>query len=311
MSGGVIGKVKKKAEKTFTFMIVPHSGEAKYSLSITLSTLKVVAGILLGVAVFIFISAAHFSINYNKMKVSKQELSQKAQDYQKMQQELEYFVKKTQDLEQKMDGLEKLDSDLRSLLKDDPALKKNNMSINVERKRGILSVDRGSVDREKAIENLEKIEEKLPEQEESLKELKDAVIQRSNRIASTPTIWPVDGKITSSFGYRRSPFGKRREFHDGLDIGAPYGTLIKATADGVVSFTGYKTGYGYSVIIDHKNGFETSYCHSSEILVKEGQHVKKNQVIAKVGSSGRSTGPHVHYMVKVNGVLENPKDYLD
>ena len=175
--------------------------------------------------------------------------------------------------------------------------------------RTILS-SRSGLDRERAIRKLQLLEQKLPEQEQSLEELKDAVIQRTDRLSHTPSLYPVSGKITSNYGYRKSPFSRRQEFHDGLDIGASYGATIVATADGMVTFVGYRAGYGRTVTISHGYGFETSYCHNSSTLVKVGQQVKKGQAIAKVGSSGRSTGPHLHYMVIVNGEHKNPADFL-
>jgi murein DD-endopeptidase MepM/ murein hydrolase activator NlpD len=303
--------VKKKKEKAFTLMIVPHSGKSTLSISIPIIILKILGGLLAGIVAAATIIAVNFTLSYKEMKASNRDLTVKVRDYNKLQQQLDYFVNKTQTLEEKMQSLEKLDNDLRSLLKNDPALKKNIDSKQAaDNDRNYMLASRGGIDREKAMQDLQILEYKLPQQEESLKELKNAVIQRNQRLASTPSIWPVDGRITSDFGYRISPFGFRREFHDGLDIAAPYGTSIRAAADGMVVFVGYKNGYGNMVTISHGYGFETSYGHTSKILVKRGQKVKKGQIIAKVGNTGRSTGPHVHYIVRVNGVLKNPANYL-
>lgn len=303
--------MKKKKEKAFTLMIVPHSGKSTLSISIPIIILKILGGLLAGIVAAATIIAVNFTLSYKEMKASNRDLTVKVRDYNKLQQQLDYFVNKTQTLEEKMQSLEKLDNDLRSLLKNDPALKKNIDSKQAaDNDRNYMLASRGGIDREKAMQDLQILESKLPQQEESLKELKNAVIQRNQRLASTPSIWPVDGRITSDFGYRISPFGFRREFHDGLDIAAPYGTSIRAAADGMVVFVGYKNGYGNMVTISHGYGFETSYGHTSKILVKRGQKVKKGQIIAKVGNTGRSTGPHVHYIVRVNGVLKNPANYL-
>lgn len=303
--------MKKKKEKAFTLMIVPHSGKSTLSISIPIIILKILGGLLAGIVAAATIIAVNFTLSYKEMKASNRDLTVKVRDYNKLQQQLDYFVNKTQTLEEKMQSLEKLDNDLRSLLKNDPALKKNIDSKQAaDNDRNYMLASRGGIDREKAMQDLQILESKLPQQEESLKELKNAVIQRNQRLASTPSIWPVDGRITSDFGYRISPFGFRREFHDGLDIAAPYGTSIRAAADGMVVFVGYKSGYGNMVTISHGYGFETSYGHTSKILVKRGQKVKKGQIIAKVGNTGRSTGPHVHYIVRVNGVLKNPANYL-
>lgn len=303
--------MKKKKEEAFTLMIVPHSGKSTLSISIPIIILKILGGLLAGIMVAAIVYAVNFSISYKEIQASNQDLAVKTRDYNELQQQLDYFVKKTQTLENKMQGLEKLDNDLRDLLKNDPALKKNiELKQTAGSDRDYILAFRGGIDREKAMQALQLMESKIPEQEKSLKELKNAVIQRNQRMASTPSIWPVAGRITSPFGYRRSPFGNRKEFHDGLDIAASYGTSIRAAADGMVVFTGYKSGYGNMVTISHGYGFETSYGHTSKILVKRGQKVTKGQVIAQVGNTGRSTGPHVHYMVSVNGELKNPANYL-
>lgn len=298
-------------KEKFTMMIVPHSGKSTLSVSISIVALKIMGGLLAVVVAGAAIFASHFYFSYNKLKTDAEELSIVAKDYDVLQKQLQLFVEKTRNLEEKMQDLEQLDTDLRGLLEKDPALKQsikkdNNQS---DAGRSILSSRRG-LDWERAIKQLQMLEQKLPEQEQSLEELKDAVIQRTDRLSHTPSIYPVSGKITSKFGYRKSPFSRRQEFHDGLDIGAPYGTTVVATADGMVTFVGYRSGYGRTVTISHGYGFETSYCHNSSTLVKVGQQVKKGQAIAKVGSSGRSTGPHLHYMVKLNGELKNPADFL-
>ena len=128
--------------------------------------------------------------------------------------------------------------------------------------------------------------------------------------SSMPTVWPVAGWITSDFGMRRSPMTGARQLHSGLDIAAPYGASITAPGDGVVTFSGQHGGYGRAVIIDHGYGVATVFGHTSQLLVKQGDQVKRGMVIAKVGSSGRSTGPHLHYEVLVDGVPTNPMQYI-
>ena len=129
-------------------------------------------------------------------------------------------------------------------------------------------------------------------------------------MVSTPTIWPVRGWVSSKFGFRTSPFSGRRVFHEGLDIAARYGLPVRATAKGIVVFAGEKAGYGNIVTIDHGYGYMTRYGHNSSLTVKVGDKVEKGDVIAKVGSTGRSTGPHVHYEVLVNGIPVNPQKFI-
>jgi murein DD-endopeptidase MepM/ murein hydrolase activator NlpD len=141
-------------------------------------------------------------------------------------------------------------------------------------------------------------------------DLIDKLTKKKNMLASSPSIKPVSGIITSPFGYRKSPFTGRRTFHSGLDISNRRGTKIVSTAVGKVVFAGRKTGYGNVVIIDHGYGKATKYAHLSDILVHKNQQVKRGEVIATLGNTGRSTGPHLHYEVLVNGTPVNPSKYI-
>jgi murein DD-endopeptidase MepM/ murein hydrolase activator NlpD len=146
--------------------------------------------------------------------------------------------------------------------------------------------------------------------EQGVLELWETLSERQSLIAATPNIRPSHGWFTSKFGYRISPFTNRPVMHNGLDIAAPPGSPIIAPADGVVSFAGYDAGYGKLVSIDHGYGVVTRYGHTSQIFVEVGQRVKRRDVIAAVGTTGRSTGPHVHYEVRVNNVPVDPMNYL-
>jgi murein DD-endopeptidase MepM/ murein hydrolase activator NlpD len=126
-----------------------------------------------------------------------------------------------------------------------------------------------------------------------------------------PTLWPVSGTITDEFGNRRDPFTRRLKYHTGMDLGADYGKSIKAAAGGKVIMVDYIYGTGRTVKISHGNGITTLYGHCSKILVEEGQIVEKGEVIAKVGSTGRSTGPHLHFEVQLYGTPVDPLKYLE
>lgn len=128
--------------------------------------------------------------------------------------------------------------------------------------------------------------------------------------ASIPSIWPVRGWVTSEFGHRRSPRGIGSTFHEGIDVSAPSGTPIYASGNGVVTFAGIKRGLGKTVVIDHGFGVTTVYGHSSQLFVREGDKVKRGSEIAAVGRTGRSTGPHLHYQVVVDGVPVDPMRYI-
>lgn len=133
---------------------------------------------------------------------------------------------------------------------------------------------------------------------------------QKNMLAHTPAIRPAKGWITSRFGYRQSPFTGKREFHKGLDIANRKGSPIVATANGVVSFTGKKGLLGNVVIIDHGHGIVTRYAHLDKVKSKQGERVQRGDVIAFMGNTGRSTGPHLHYEVRLNGVPINPSKYI-
>lgn len=126
-----------------------------------------------------------------------------------------------------------------------------------------------------------------------------------------PTLWPVSGRLSDSFGNRKDPFTGRTAFHEGLDIGADNGTKIQAAASGKVILAERYGGFGRAVIIDHGRGLKTLYGHASKLLVRVGQIVKKGDVIAEVGSSGRSTGPHLHFEVMLYDTPVDPQQYLD
>jgi murein DD-endopeptidase MepM/ murein hydrolase activator NlpD len=129
-------------------------------------------------------------------------------------------------------------------------------------------------------------------------------------LADAPSMWPLEGRVASSFGERQDPINGEGAFHSGLDIDAPYGTPVRAAADGAVSDASMGAGYGREIVLDHGHDVETVYGHLSSIAVMFGQHVTRGQVIGYVGQSGRATGPHLHYEVRVHRVPVNPHKYL-
>jgi murein DD-endopeptidase MepM/ murein hydrolase activator NlpD len=140
--------------------------------------------------------------------------------------------------------------------------------------------------------------------------IKKFLEEQKNLLAATPSIWPTKGWLSSGFGYRESPFTGEKEFHKGIDVSTRAGAPIVASANGVVSFAGWDRGYGRVVVIRHRHGFETKYAHLKKCLVKTGRPVKRGEAIGLVGSSGKSTGPHLHYEVHLNGVPVNPIRYV-
>ena len=147
-------------------------------------------------------------------------------------------------------------------------------------------------------------------QEEGFESLLKYLEDQRNLLASTPAIRPVKGWISSRFGHRKSPFTGLREFHKGLDIATKKGTPIIASADGIVTYAGIKGLMGRMVVIDHGHGLVTRYAHLEKALKKCGEAVKRGDTIALVGNTGRSTGPHLHYEVRLNGIPVNPEKYI-
>jgi murein DD-endopeptidase MepM/ murein hydrolase activator NlpD len=131
-----------------------------------------------------------------------------------------------------------------------------------------------------------------------------------NILEATPSIWPTSGWVTSGFAWRTSPFTGKREFHKGLDISAPRGTPVYAPARGTVTFAGRDGSYGLSIRLKHNASLTTRFAHLNRIAIKGGQEVTRGELIGYVGNTGRSTGPHLHYEVRLNGVPVNPKRYI-
>jgi murein DD-endopeptidase MepM/ murein hydrolase activator NlpD len=130
------------------------------------------------------------------------------------------------------------------------------------------------------------------------------------RLSAQPNLWPVDGHITGSFGSRSDPFNGEGAYHVGVDISTDYGTAVIAPADGAVIFADFMSGYGRLVVVQHSNGISTRYGHLSGFTVAAGQHIRRGDLLGYVGLSGRSTGPHLHYEVRLNGNPVNPHNYL-
>ncbi|MEX0798236.1 MAG: M23 family metallopeptidase, partial [Bacteriovoracaceae bacterium] len=146
--------------------------------------------------------------------------------------------------------------------------------------------------------------------ENDIHELDQYLLDKNSILKSTPTILPAVGWLTSYFGFRMSPTAGRVKMHEGLDVGAPFGTPIVAPADGVITFAGHKPGFGNFVQIDHGYGIETIYAHAQKVVATNGQRIHRGELIAKVGSTGFSTGPHLHYEVRVNGIAVDPLYFI-
>ncbi len=156
----------------------------------------------------------------------------------------------------------------------------------------------------------EKLEVKAAAREVAFAQLADHLQGQSKRYGATPSVWPIKGWLTSRFGPRISPFTGKRQFHSGIDIGAGSGSPVIAPAAGKVTYAGQKRLLGYTLVIDHGYGLRTTYGHNSSLHVKKGDRVERGDLLASVGNTGRSTGPHLHYAIAVDGRAVNPLDYI-
>jgi len=151
------------------------------------------------------------------------------------------------------------------------------------------------------------VERRASDLEEELRDYEDVIRER----ARIPSVWPVEGELTDGFGMRRNPFGDgSSEFHAGLDIAAEWGAPVVSAGSGTVTFAGTQSGYGQIVIVDHGGGLSTRYGHLSNIEVAEGAEIGRGEKLGNVGSTGRSTGPHLHYEVRHNESAVSPRHYL-
>lgn len=177
--------------------------------------------------------------------------------------------------------------------------------------QGGIEEDGSPLSSEALDRGIQKLSQQLQSQEDTLSLLEQYLLTEDTIAASIPTGKPVDGGWVSSFyGYRIDPFNGKKTFHEGLDIAAQSGSNVLAVADGIVSWVGQRGGYGGLVEIDHGNGYVTRYAHNKTIKVKKGERVNKGQTLALMGSTGRSTGPHVHFEVLRDGQHVNPYNFI-
>lgn len=160
------------------------------------------------------------------------------------------------------------------------------------------------------VASLEEMSSRLSQLTEKSRQLTGIFEKQRSLLATTPSVWPVRGYLSAGFGNRKDPFTGLPDFHPGLDISAPLGTKILAPADGTVIFVGVKGGYGNAVTVDHGRGIVTHYGHMDAFNVRVGQAVRRGSVLGFVGSTGRSTAPHLHYEVWLNGSNQNPLTYI-
>lgn len=286
--------MKKNKDDFYTFALIPHSPEQKtFVLKVPRRVAK--AAVFSAVSAFVvLLSVFVYSSHMARKVVSYEDIKSKllVQDRQ-----MKKFEDQARLLSEELDTLNEREDQIRKML---------GLKSNVGNMR--LSPDSGKKDDPDIKNKLDRINTNIKDKKDSLGRLLAFAKEFRKRFSSMPSIRPIYGRVISSFGYRIFPW---RGFHTGIDITADYGSPIRASAGGVVEFTGWETGYGKTVIIDHGFGYKTLYGHASGFAVSPGNRVKKGQVIAYVGATGYATGPHLHYEVIRDGEKVNPSGYLD
>ncbi len=302
------------ANETFTLIVVPDQATAevrryhfkkKWLLQAAIATAVLVAVIGAG-AVHYFFVARDASENRS---LRDENLALKA--------ELRAIGEKVEHMSGTLDRVERFDQKLRAItLLSDP---QRNLAMGPTEEP--QNIPGGGTDnpfvRPKASETPKALSEKLDKisaeatrQEQSLQELQAYFQDQRFLLASVPSVWPTRGWVTSDFGVRLDPYTSERVMHAGMDIAGPHGKEVIAPSDGTVVFSGLEGGYGNVLVIDHGYGIKTRYGHLATVKVKAGEKVKRGQTIAGLGNTGRSTGPHLHYEVRVNGIAQNPRKFI-
>lgn len=299
----------------YTLLIIPH--KKKESVKKFLATPHHFR-LATAISVLLFCFFGYCAIDYLTIKLEQWELANLRQLTSTQQEQIDTLQEKVSFFERKLADLKQVDEKIRSMASEIVGKsRKLSKKVVVPVREQALGVG-GPMPAEEAgrdkLTNLNRHMDRLLEdaaaRERSLVELQDFLRAQRSIAAVTPSIWPVKGWVTSEFGPRSNPFGKRREFHTGIDIATKLGAPIQSPADGIVKSVEKRPDLGLMIQIEHGRGISTLYAHLFRSAVSDGQVVKRGEVIGYVGNSGRSTGAHLHYSVNLNGVYVNPRKYL-
>jgi len=310
----MVGKKSRKTNKKeyVTFIFLPGPNLRVRTLNISKSVIKSVLLFLAGVLVL----SVYLLYRYNDVKGKEWELQSMREELMQQKAQVQNFALNLIEYKRQMHLISDLDTKLRWAVglgnRDKAQLL---LGIGGEDELGLQNLATMGV--KKQVEALKEMHQELTQlkgaaskQEASLQTLIEYFEDKRSLYAATPAVWPIRGWVTSPFGNRISPITGMKQFHEGIDIAAQIGTPVVAPADGVVIKADFESGYGNIVELSHGYGLKTVFGHNSQFNVKPGQHVKRGDIIAYSGNSGSSTGPHVHYEVRVNGLPVNPVRYL-
>lgn len=296
--------------KEITLMLVPHANEPARRITIPKRLIhSMVALAFIFLIAFIFLAYRNISVGldmvaYHRLQQENKLLLEEFHNTKNDIALLQANLKKLASFDNQiriMAELPQIDDQTRLMGIGGPDLGENDPLGAIRERHGVGDI-RANLD---ALVNQAKL------QHDSFEKILDKIAKNQEAWRHTPSIRPIDGGIlTSGFGMRKNPLTGKFGPHHGLDFAAPIGTPIYSTADGKVIFSGKRNGYGNVLEIDHGYGYHTYYAHNSINLANEGDEVKRGEIIARVGNSGRSTGPHVHYEVRLNGTPDNPARYI-
>jgi murein DD-endopeptidase MepM/ murein hydrolase activator NlpD len=291
------------AKHHYTFLVFSNKKDAVRKVCASGKFLKVAAAF----AALVMLAMGFVLYDYIQAKKQGLEFENIKKLAESQAEQISTLAGKVLDFEKKMEYFRQLDQKIRSSTGDKLKHSRNQMLGigGIQQETAAENVSLDSLNK-----NMDRLIDDARKQEESFREVMEFLKKRESILASTPSLWPVKGWVTSGFGYRQSPYGGRSEFHKGIDIAAKAGNPIIAPADGIVTESVNSADMGNYVVLDHKNGISTSYAHMLRSAVYKGKNVKKGEVIGYVGNSGRSTGSHLHYSVLLNGVNVNPSKYL-
>ncbi len=298
-----------------TLFVLANDASKPRKLNIPFRYLKA-AGAL---SIVLSLALAFVIADYARLRVNHVEFSSLKKENAEQKDVLQGFASKISELESQLARLDLFDKKIRIIANIEKDPKPVGQGEQVLGMGGDSSVDEGTfpstgakVDElvEKMRSDLLNLEYQAAEQEDSFVELNDRLVKKSVMLASTPSIWPSKGWVTSRFGSRISPFTGAPQHHAGLDIANSIGTPVIAPADGIVVKAAKEKNLGRVVVISHGYGIKTTYGHLSEASVTVGQRIKRGARIGAIGNSGRSTGPHLHYTVSLNGINVNPEKYI-
>jgi len=304
--------------KTVSFFILSNTGTRARQFTLSAAAVRLLALMVAAV----FVCTGYIIYDYQRLKVTvsdtevlEQKLGSQSEEITSQRKQLQQFAGEINTLKSKLLALNDFENKIRIIANIEKSADQDSLfgiggSIPEDIDASVpLTEKHNSLIREMH-EKTDQIQSATEKQSNSFGTLINYLEDQINLLASTPAIRPTTAWKTSGFGYRVSPVTGLREFHKGLDIASRQGTEILATADGIVSYTGYKGLLGKTIVLDHGHGMMTRFGHAHEVLVNTGDIVKRGDKIATIGTTGRSTGPHLHYEVLLNGIRVNPEKYI-